>query len=233
LQLSGVVEQNFSLPALVTSFIAFATSESIRFLLFRQKLDENFQRFTEAKIIGSASDFFHDLLAAFNNNATASAEVCYFTQQPPTDFYHLSHVKKYWEEMLVTLKKNKNKSLLRLVLLTNPAMFGWLEKHIEEHKGLSNYYLNVITEKEDHQFLSLCLTSNQECYIFSPHAPDQSPSYIWIKNEVIHHTLKTAYDRMWASGKRVLIQGRVNNDVINELRTQFMNISNNNFERKD
>lgn len=221
LQAFGVLESGFTLPALVTSFIAFAISESIRFLVFRQKLDEKLQRFTEAKILDSASDFFHDLLTAFKSSATNSAEMCYFTQQPPTDFYHLNNVEEYWNEMLQTLKDNPNKSLLRLVLVTNQAMYNWLEQHVDEHKDVRNYCLRVITETEDHRFLSLCLTNNQECYIFSPHNPENNPSYIWIKNPSIHSTLKTAYNWMWNSGTPVITQGIVDESALNRIKTQF------------
>lgn len=217
---SGLKGDNLTL-VLLSSFIAFSIAESIRQLAFRYDVARRLDRFTEVRVISGAVEYFAELLRAFKSPQTTHADMCYFTQRPPTEFYHLPEVKRYWEETLRTLRENSNKTMLRMVLVTNDRMAEWLRSHVTEHDGVTGYCLRVLTSETDYQLLSLCLTNNGECHIFSPHSPDASPSYIWIRDDPVYSTLKVAYSRMWERGVSIIDQGTVNQDALATISNQF------------
>jgi hypothetical protein len=207
---TGYIKWETEIAAVIISLCVFAVSEQIRQHIFRDQVLFAFKSLTEAKVLNNTSAFFKELLDAIKSPDTKKVDVCYFTQQPPTDFYNLPHVRDYWTTLPTLLLSGSDKILRRIIMVGNQNMYKWLIEHIEENKEISNYSLAVLVDDEnDNAYLNLCLTDDCQCYLFSPHSVCEQPSYVCIKNEGIYKSLLFSYERIWNKAFLVMRGGRI------------------------
>ena len=219
---ANAIDAGIGITVILLTNLSLMIVDSIRNSQFRHRIIEEFAVLSEAKVIPGTSEFFRDLLKAVYDQSTKRIDFCYFTQRPPTAFYHINHVKKYWKEMPAFLNKNPNKSLRRIVMVGSKEMVDWLNQHVTEHNNILNYSLSVIVDKNlENSFINLCLTDNYECYLFSPHASSAQPSYVWIKNYDIYKSFVVSYERMWALASPVIIDGMLRHENLISINRQF------------
>lgn len=215
---AGAVATTTEFMALAITFIAFSVAEAVRQSTFRKDMVLRFASLSESMVIDNTASFFRILHDSTKKNTVLNIDVCYFTQTPPPRLYHLPTVKRYWTELPALLRNNAEKRLRRIVMVGSEEMLQWLEAHMAEHEGIPNYSLAVLVDRrEDNAFISLCLTDDCECFLFSPHTAHESPSYIWIRNTGIYKSLLVAYERMWHKASVVMSGGVIIRATLDEV----------------
>ena len=206
-----------NLILLLIAILALIVKESIKNSQIRNEYTENINGLVYSEIITSIKSYFSKQASSLTNPESTNIDVCYFTQTPPTRLYNNKIIQNYWEETAKNIEHCDR--YRRLIFISNNEMFEWLKHHLENYKTVKNYTVGVLYDKNyiENTILTLCLSSNKDCYMFSPHAQSEQPAYIYLKGEKIYNTLLVAYERMWKNATIVLSNNTIEEIKLNQI----------------
>jgi|GEM_PF-2114666 len=221
-----IINVDYYIITLLITLTAYLINFDIKHRLKIDGLSNRLGDISFAKVLNDTTAFFITLLRAIRDDNTKNISVTYFTQTPPTEFYHLPYVKNYWEGVPKSLKNNPDKTLRRIVLVSNNEMVDWLSNHLEENRDLPNLSLGALVEvPEEYPILNLCLTDIGECILFSPHSYDEQPCYIWLSDKRIYQGLLLAFDRLWEKSIKIKRGPKISEQGLSEIKYHVKRIN--------
>ena len=191
-------------PLALALAAAFAAYQIVENLKIARQLDEiraaDLGR--TLRILHSAREFF-SFATGIVTKANSSIDACYFTPQPPTDFYGDDEIKRYWDKIGELMRSNPQIMFRRLATVDTVHKARWIEAHIREFSDCNNYSFGILENDGALPLMNVMIVDLHSTFIFVPHSA-KSRNYVWVRDALYSSGVMEYFDHMW--GAAVIIK---------------------------
>lgn len=155
------------------------------------------------------SHFSHEARQAESN-----VNICYFAPYPPDSTNHKER-KKYYEEIISTIKK-KPEVKFRRIIRNTPANKEWIKEIISEFKNVPNFDLRIINDCPDDNIkmphaLSVQIIDTRKCWLVAIESHEKEGPFrdLYIEGDEIGKSLTGYFNRLWSMSDEIISSGRL------------------------
>lgn len=156
---------------------------------------------TATEVLYGREACFRKLNAVIDENSRIDAT--YFSKPPLPEKDQLSNEKRYWSNLLVSLRtKGNDFQVRRIVTVESPEKLKWVKGMFKELKNCPQFHLAVLSTEQPFPLTNLIVIDGRYTMLFGPHEIAGKGQYVFIDNDAIAESFYRHFEDLWRVAER-------------------------------